>query len=210
MTIKNRILLSLCHEGPASRAELAKRLELSASHISEAVSELISKNILVETGYRQNSSRGRKNTLLDFNLGANFALGVGFNDDLLSVGITTVRGDVLGKEVMQVDFSLEKEDLLRVAFSLVAEILRNCCLTLPSLLGVGLCFKEATNPIFYADSTLEEALADAQDYIGLPTLFEPAEQYLQADPRITPINPEELYLFGAAKVIRDLLLYADI
>ena len=210
MTIKNRILLSLCHEGAASRAELAKRLNLSASHISEAVSELIEKNILVEAGYTRQNSRGRKSTVLDFNLGANFALGVGYNDGLLSVGITTVKGDVLGKEVVQVDLSLEKEDLLRQSFSMVAEILRNSCLTLSSLLGVGLCFKQTAKKIFYIDATLEESLADVQDYIKVPTVFEPAEQYLQADPRIAPINPEELYLFGAAKVIRDLLLYADL
>lgn len=202
--------MALCHDGPASRAELSRRLGLSPSHVSEAVNDLLKKEVLIETGYRKATARGRKSTVLDFNLSYKFALGVGYDENLLSIGVATVRGDVLGKQVTQVDQSLEREEVLKLAFSMTAEILRNCCLDLSQIMGVGICFKQTGKRVFYADATLAEAISDAADFIRLPALFEPAEQYLDADPRISPVRPEELYLFGAAKAVRDLFLYADI
>ncbi|MBQ8623990.1 MAG: MarR family transcriptional regulator [Oscillospiraceae bacterium] len=210
MTIKNRILVTLCHEGPASRAELAKRLDLSASHISEAVNELLEKEILVESGYRQDNSRGRKSTLLNFNVSYRFALGLGFADNIMSIGLTTVTGEVLGKEVTTIDPHLTKDELFDIAMKMVMGILRNCCLTMSSLLGIGLCVKQTAARRYYVDASLEEIIADVHQYTKQKIVFEPAEEYLQADPKIASISREELYLFGAAKVVRDLFLYADI
>ena len=41
---------------------------------------------------------------------------------------------------------------------------------------------------------------------GYPIFFETADEYLAYSQAYMPINPEEMYVFGGAKVIRELLL----
>ncbi len=208
MNIKNRIMLSLCHDGPSSRAELSKKFNLSASHICEAVSSLIKEGVLIELGYRMDkNARGRKNTLLDLNPTYKFALGIGFADDVLSIGLTTVKGDVLGKTSMVVTDEISKEDAFSAARETAMRLLRDSCLEFNSLLGVGLCIKLDSAKRFFPSLDPEAILSEINVYSGLPAVYEPAEDYLMLDERIASIHPEALHLFGAAKVIRDLLLY---
>ena len=211
MTIKNRILSALCNNGSASRAELAKSLGLSSSHISEAANELIAKGIITEVGYRPaKSSRGRKNTLLDLDPSYKFALGIGYAKNVLSIGLTTVKGDLLGKEVTFVEPGITKDELLAVALAGTMRILRDCCLSLSSLVGIGLCVKRSCASSVYGDVTPDFIVDDVKSFSGQAVVYESADEYLQLDERIAAIRPEELYIFGAAKVIRDLLIYGDV
>lgn len=211
VTVKNRILVSICHEGPASRAELAKRFGLSASHICEAVSGLVEQGVLIESGYRiVKKARGRKNTLLDFNDTYKFAIGIGYADNVLSVGLTTVKGDVLGKESVHLDDSVTKDEIFTTSYAITMRLLKDSCLQLSSVLGIGLCIKRNAVERFYPEKEVGDILDEVHDFSELPAVFDPAEDYLGLDERIADIRPEGLYLFGAAKVIRDLLLYSNL
>lgn len=208
VNIKNRILISICHDGPASQAELAKKFGLSASHICEAVSKLVDEGILTESGYRvEKKTRGRKNTLLDFNTANKFALGIGHAGNVLSVGLTTVKGDVLGKESVLLDEDISKPELFNIALDISMRLLRDSCLAISSVLGIGICAKNDSVELFYPSQTFCDLINDIMEFSKLPVVFEPAEEFLNMDERIASIRPEGLYLFGAAKVIRDLLLY---
>lgn len=211
MTIKNRILSALCHNGPMSRAELSRRFGLSSSHVSEAVNELLEKDILTEVGFRQGgSSRGRKSITLDFNPSYKFALGAGFADGVYSVGLTTVKGDVLGKEVTHIDYSITKDELFEISLSMTLRIVRDCGLSFSSLLGIGLCVDEFSTKNFYGDTPADVIVDEVSKYSGHTVVYEPADEFLRLDERIATVRPEELFLFGAAKVIRDLLIYSDL
>lgn len=208
MNIKNRIMLSICHDGPASRTELAKKFKLSASHICEAVASLVEEGVLIELGYRMvKKARGRKNTLLDFNPIYKFALGIGFADGVLSIGLTTVKGDVLGKASVKIGEETSKEDVFNTCRDISMRLLRDSCLEPDSLLGVGLCIKLSSAERFYPDPDCESIISEVRGFAALPVVYDPAEEYLLLDERIADIRPEGLYLFGAAKVIRELLLY---
>lgn len=211
LTIKNRILSALCNNGPMSRAELSKRFGLSSSHVSEAANELIEKGVLTNAGYRTGeNSRGRKNILLDLNPSYKFALGIGFAGNILSIGLTTVKGDVLGKEIANIDLDIPKDELFETALSMTMRILRDCCLNFSSLLGIGLCADEITTKTFYFNAPYDVIANEVSKYSGHKVVYESADEYLQFDQRIAVVRPEELYIFGAAKVIRDLLLYGEV
>ncbi len=163
MSVKNRIMLSICHDGPASRTELAKKFGLSASHICEAVAALIDEGVLIELGYRMaKKARGRKNTLLDLNPTYKFALGIGFADNVLSIGLTTVKGDVLGKMSMAVTDETSKEDAFSAGHETAMRLLRDSCLEANSLLGIGLCIKLDSAERFFSSQNAEDIISQVK------------------------------------------------
>ncbi len=89
--------------------------------------------------------------------------------------------------------------MLADASEMLSRLFKNCCLSGENVLGVGVCM----------DSELSSRLgsnAVSRLSNGYPAFFEPADEYLAYSQAYMPINPEEMYVFGGAKVIRELLL----
>lgn len=202
MKIKTKILRTILHNGPTSRAKLSKILSYSPSGISEAVSLLIERGVLSEAGYENKSPniRGRKNILLDIDTSKCFALGIGMSGQTLSAGLATLKGGSLDTKSIEISPGDSPEKIISEAESLCRRVLKDCCLDPKMLLGVGICI----------DSGLSEriGLSEQTDFSAypLPVLVEPADDYIRYSAAYMPINPAELYMFGCAKVIRDIFL----
>lgn len=188
MKIKSQILSELLYSGALTRSQLSKKISFSPANISKAVKALIIEGKIKEVGYKP-SGRGRKSILLDVNQSFKFALGIGFADGILSVMLITLKGEALEKATKKCD-SFDEALLKR----LCDETLRNCGLNPCELLGIGLCTKESDR----SDGLIKNLEKDFSSEI----LFEPAEDYLLSSPYHS-VNPEELCLFAAAKVVRD-------
>ncbi len=198
MKVRTKILSAILHDGPCSQAELAKKCEASPSAVSEECRRLISEGILLKTGSRSSSS-GRGGTLLGIDITRRFAVGIGFCRGVISAGIITLDGRTLEKETSAISESDSNESMLADASEMLSRLFKNCCLSGENILGVGVCM----------DSELSSRLGN--DVVsrlsnGYPAFFEPADEYLAYSQAYMPINPEEMYVFGGAKVIRELLL----
>ncbi len=199
MKVRTKILSAILHDGPCSQAELAKKCEASPSAVSEECRRLISEGILLKTGSRSSAS-GRGGTLLGIDITRRFAVGIGFCRGVISAGIITLDGRTLEKETSAISESDSNESMLADASEMLSRLFKNCCLSGENVLGVGVCM----------DSELSSRLgsnAVSRLSNGYPAFFEPADEYLAYSQAYMPINPEEMYVFGGAKVIRELLLY---
>ncbi len=198
MKVRTKILSAILHDGPCSQAELAKKCEASPSAVSEECRRLISEGILLKTGSRSSSS-GRGGTLLGIDITRRFAVGIGFCRGVISAGIITLDGRTLEKETSAISESDSNESMLASASEMLSRLFKNCCLSGENVLGVGVCM----------DSELSSRLGSnvvSRLSNGYPAFFEPADEYLAYSQAYMPINPEEMYVFGGAKVIRELLL----
>ncbi len=198
MKVRTKILSAILHDGPCSQAELAKKCEASPSAVSEECRRLISEGILLKTGSRSSAS-GRGGTLLGIDITRRFAVGIGFCRGVISAGIITLDGRTLEKETLAISESDSDERILADASEMLSRLFKNCCLSGENVLGVGVCM----------DSVLSSRLgsnAVSRLSNGYPAFFEPADEYLAYSQAYMPINPEEMYVFGGAKVIRELLL----
>ncbi len=199
MKVRTKILSAILHDGPCSQAELAKKCEASPSAVSEECRRLISEGILLKTGSRSSAS-GRGGTLLGIDITRRFAVGIGFCRGVISAGIITLDGRTLEKETSAISESDSNESMLANASEMLSRLFKNCCLSGENVLGVGVCM----------DSELSSRLGSnvvSRLSNGYPAFFEPVDEYLAYSQAYMPINPEEMYVFGGAKVIRELLLY---
>ena len=198
MKLRTKILSAILHDGPCSQAELAKKCTASPSAVSEECRRLISEGILLKTG-RHSLASGRGGTLLGIDITRRFAVGIGLCRGVISAGIITLDGRTLEKETLSISDSESGKQIIANASEMLSRLFKNCCLSGENILGVGVCM----------DSELSSRLGS--DIIsklsnGYPAFFEPADEYLAYSQAYMPINPEEMYVFGGAKVIRELLL----
>jgi len=91
------VLRLIWQERNISRAEIARRLELSRSTVSEIVEELLATGLVAEVGAGE-SRGGRRPIVLQFQDDAFCLLGVDMGAAHVSVALTNLRGQVLAWE----------------------------------------------------------------------------------------------------------------
>lgn len=97
--------------GPVSRAELAKTTQMSATSASRIVKELIDKKFVEEIGQTEGNV-GRKATLLAVNPKGAFMLGINIELESIEVGVVDLNGNVLMKEIGDVDLSRPPNEVM--------------------------------------------------------------------------------------------------
>lgn len=197
MKTKQRILKAILHNGAMSRAALSDELGISPSRISEVTGLMMKEGIIIKSGYGDSSGRGRKETLLDISDSCCFALGIGLTPGVICAGITTVKGETIENRCISLAEAGYPADISSYIRELCRDMMKNCCLSQERLLGVGIC----------QDMSMPPALGkDEMASFPMPVLIEPADKYLEYSSAYIPINPAEMYMFGCAKVIRDIFL----
>ncbi len=181
-----------------SQAELARACGISPSAVSEECRRLIDEGILAKAGKRSRASC-RGGALLEIDITRRFSVGIGICHGVMSAGIVTLDGRTLEKETSLISETDSNERIIAVVAKTLSRMFKSCCLSEENVLGIGICM----------DSGLLERLGGeslSKLTTGFPAFLEPADEYLAYSQAYMPINPEEMYIFGGAKVIRELLL----
>src|SRR5690554_1232012 len=92
--LNRSLVLKALRRGPASRAELAHDLALSAATVSVIVDELIKEDLVQESG-RGESGGGRKPILLTLNARSRLAVGVDVALSRIRAALTDLEGNVV-------------------------------------------------------------------------------------------------------------------
>lgn len=136
-----QILRILKQQGPTSRIDIANMLDLTRAAVTIITNEMISQGIIHEIGEYQNInekvSRGRKKILIDINQNYKFVLGVLIDEDMISVGISTLAGAVLDKRNLGIKRDIVYQEILDFIIESVNSILVDNCLQLDEILGIG-------------------------------------------------------------------------
>src|SRR5215212_12087202 len=93
--LNERIVLGLLRQqGPISRAELARRSNLSRSTVSSIIATLLASDVVHETGIGD-SHGGRRPIMIEFNYQASFVVGIDLGNTALTVLLTDLAATVL-------------------------------------------------------------------------------------------------------------------
>ena len=108
------VLKTIIQEESISRADLAKQLNLNKTSVSSIVSDLIDKDLILETGSGE-SSGGRKPILVMFNRKAGFSLSFDVGPDYISSLLTYLDGSFVADSYMSTNNTSAEEisDLLK-------------------------------------------------------------------------------------------------
>lgn len=137
-----QVLKILKQNGPTSRIDIAGTLELTRAAVTIITNEMIEQGIIHEIGEYKHTTekapRGRKKILIDINHNYKFVVGVTIEEDIVSVGLSTLAGAVLDKRNVDLEKDQDFETILDYVKTAVLEILGDNCLDKTNILGIGL------------------------------------------------------------------------
>jgi hypothetical protein len=119
--------------GPLSRADLARRLDLSRASLTRLTKPLIEAGLLVEGLYEQQSATGRPAQLLNVVDDAHHFIGVNVTSRDASGVVVDLRANTLLSEVRDLD-GRDPDHVLAVILALIDRL----AIAVPRLLGIGI------------------------------------------------------------------------
>ncbi|MCR2823468.1 ROK family transcriptional regulator [Lederbergia panacisoli] len=132
---KSIILDVIRKNGPISRAEIAKKINISPTTVTSAVSDLISDLLVVEGGTGE-SSGGRKPILVQLNPDICFLIGVAIDASKITIAELNLNAKVKRKEVHTLDENVEL-DLSAELIKMIDHFF-NKCSNLNNCLGISI------------------------------------------------------------------------
>ena len=136
-----QVLKILKQRGPTSRIDIAGTLELTRAAVTIITNEMIEQGIIQEIGEYKHPTekppRGRKKILIDINHHYKFVIGIIVEEDLVSVGLSTIAGAVLDKRNNEINESTSFGDICDFIEQSINEVLSDNCLGQESILGIG-------------------------------------------------------------------------
>lgn len=140
-TVQAHILRLIWDEGGISRTDIAARLSVAKATVTKFVNKLIAADILYEAGeelVEHPMKQGRRKVLVDFNREKRFILGVYVGDDGLSAGLTTLRGECLGKVNEPLSSDATAETVTVQIRTAVERLIKDSCITPDRILSAGI------------------------------------------------------------------------
>ncbi len=176
-----QVLKILKQCGPTSRIDIAGALELTRAAVTIITNEMIDQGVISEIGEYKHISekapRGRKKILIDINHHYKFAMGITVEEGLVSLGLSTLSGDVLDKRNMKITETTDRKTIYAFFVKSMNEVLSDNCLEQSSILGIGF----AIYPTMYAkvDVSVSGGVPDfsklrrfMSGYTSLPMVFD--------------------------------------
>lgn len=102
--------------GSLSRKMIAEKLELTRASITILTNEMIELGLIEELGEAQEtqSRAGRKEILVDINSDYWYLLGIDIQVDSVSIGLVTIKGDTIAKEMFNFDVLSTQPDIFNI------------------------------------------------------------------------------------------------
>lgn len=173
---RSQILRSVWEYGPISRADIAEKLGITRAAVTVITNEMIEEKLLRELSRESSENdyeicKGRRKVLLEIDSSGYFTIGIYIDRSSISIGLTTIKNDILEKENICIDKDISLEDIISVIDETAKVMLTNSCLTSQQLVGIGMgimpdmpvCIKKKLeeNPLFFED--LQEILRERTD-----------------------------------------------
>ncbi|MFY0545012.1 ROK family transcriptional regulator [Brevibacillus sp. H7] len=133
---KEEILQQVIRSGQISRADIAKRTQLSRPCVSALVDEMIREGLLHEVGIGD-SSGGRKPILLEYNYHAYSIAGAVFEGSTLTMAIADLRGEFLARYQTRLVQPTNGELLIKDLTDGLEKLLAKSGVERDRLLGIG-------------------------------------------------------------------------
>ncbi len=140
------ILRLIWEEERISRAEIARRLDVSRSTVSEIVDGLLETGLIAEAGVGA-SSGGRRPIVLSFEYDAFSLLGVDLGASHVSVVITDLRGRVKSWQRRPFDVHADADGARALVQTLCDASLASVDLSASPLLGIGIALPSPMDPL---------------------------------------------------------------
>lgn len=143
------ILLQMLQDGALSRVELARKLDLSTTTITNLTGELLEQGIITEDNGDNNHQRkrvGRPRTMLELVPNARYAIGVHIGIGLIRVAITDLYAQLLCNAMDHFELGTDPEVVIDQIVNLIEKVLAESNVDQNRIIGVGVGASGLVNP----------------------------------------------------------------
>lgn len=109
-----KVLDYIRHMGPAARPEVAKMTGLSPSSITNIVTHLLEKNLVVEIGPVDSKEVGRKATLIKFNPSALNIVSINIEPSCVDIALTDLAGEIIRNKDLPLNRLIRDYEILNL------------------------------------------------------------------------------------------------
>jgi glucokinase-like ROK family protein len=134
---KTLVLNVIRRDGPISRAEIAKKTNLTPPTVTNLVNELLSSHLVVETELGT-SNGGRKPIMLTINSHAYQVIGVDVGGSHMKGIATSLDGTVIFSNQVKMPKVINEELFIALLIDTIAQIIEKAQLNRESILGIGI------------------------------------------------------------------------
>ncbi len=137
-----QVLKAIREIGPVSRVDIAERLCITRAAVTVIVNEMIEIGMLKELGeevfyHKSQIHKGRRKVLIDFEPTFCYALGVHISSEKISVGISTVTNDTMGKREADINSKTTREEVVDIICQLCSELVEYNSITFDRVVAMG-------------------------------------------------------------------------
>ncbi len=173
---RRQILRLIRINEPISRVEISKELGITRAAITIITNKMIEEGILKETGNGmviiKKNSRGRKRINLSIAPNFKFVFGVVIEKNLISIGLSNLNGEVLGKRYINTYDANNLTEILTYITSNVREIIKENSLEMDNILALGFCIHSSLIYGDGADNIHEEILYSLKSELKISVYFD--------------------------------------
>lgn len=139
---RRQILRVIRENGPTSRVDIASQLALTRAAVTIITNEMISQGVLEELGEApidyEHLTKGRRKILIGVNANYRFVLGAMINEGTICVGLSTLDGEVLEKEMMVTEETTDQQEIISYIANTCHKMMENSNLSTKQVLGLGI------------------------------------------------------------------------
>lgn len=138
MKLANRkLVLNLIRKQSISRAEIARRTGLTRAAVSLIMDELIEEGIVVEKGYCENTTFGRRPMCLGINSEHLYVIAIDITKKKSEMGIVSITGDLIAKDSMSLLDVHDPHEAIKQIASKVSTLI-NKHVDTQKIIGIGI------------------------------------------------------------------------
>ena len=141
---RKRVFDLLYHEGPLTKMDVMQRLNMSLPTVIQDIRELLSQDLIRESGYLP-SSGGRKAVMLSCNPSAKYSIGLDVTKEHISIVIVDLTGQAIYSDGIDISFS-NTDAYFQRAGELVQRALEMQEIPAERVLGVGIAVPAIVSP----------------------------------------------------------------
>jgi N-acetylglucosamine repressor len=117
------ILDTIRKQGPISRSDIAKLINISPTTVTSAVNELIHEGVVREDGIGT-SNGGRKPVLLRFDPNTKYVIGVSISNSFIKISEMNLEGSILRKEIHSTNYQ-QGEEIISLTLKIIEHFLQS-------------------------------------------------------------------------------------
>jgi glucokinase-like ROK family protein len=142
---KSVILNVIRIEGSISRAEIAKRTNLTPPTVTNIVGELLESKLVIETDLGA-STGGRKPIMLQINSSAFYIIGLDVGISNIKIVATTLNAEVLKSLQIDMPEKVDSVSFIELLIESIKTIIRSAKLNKDAIIGIGVGMHGLVNP----------------------------------------------------------------